>query len=173
MALGGLALVAEFWDGMQFNVVGVLAATAAAVSLATAYLAGKSALATRDTMSVAFWAFAVAAVFWSVAKPWWTVPWETLERTVVLPRSDSFETTAWVLVAWIIVLGTVVPFLLVVGALKRLPATEAGLVGMIEPVFAGVVAWIWLDETLTAVQVAGSLVVIAGIAVAQRATQPA
>jgi drug/metabolite transporter (DMT)-like permease len=37
-------------------------------------------------------------------------------------------------------------------------------------VLAGAVAWIWLGETLTVIQVTGSLVVIAGIAVAQRAT---
>jgi drug/metabolite transporter (DMT)-like permease len=71
------------------------------------------------------------------------------------------------------VLGTVAPFLLVIGALRNLPAHEAGVVGMVEPVLAGVVAWVWLDETLTVIQIVGSLVVIAGIAVAQRATSAA
>jgi drug/metabolite transporter (DMT)-like permease len=40
-------------------------------------------------------------------------------------------------------------------------------------VLAGAVAWVWLDETLTVIQVIGSLVVIAGIVVAQRATASA
>lgn len=171
LALGGLALVAEVWTGLNFDLVGVLAGFGAAVSLATYYIAGKHALTTRDTTSLAFWAFVVSAVFWSVAKPWWTVPWDALSSTVPLPGAlEGASVSAWWLVAWVVVLGTVAPFLLVIGALRNLPAHEAGVLGMAEPVLAGLVAWVWLEETLTLVQICGSLVVIAGIAVAQRAT---
>ena len=171
LALGGLALVAEAWSGLTFDLVGVLAGLGAAVSLATYYVAGKNILSDRDALSVAFWAFVVAGLFWSIAKPWWTVPWSALATPVQLPGSLALTLDAWVLVAWIVLLGTVAPFLLVVGALSRLPAAEAGVIGMVEPVLAGAVAWIWLDEALTAIQVVGSLVVISGIMVAQRATQ--
>jgi drug/metabolite transporter (DMT)-like permease len=173
LALGGLALVAEIWSGLDFDVVGVLAGFGAALSLATYYVAGKNMLSSRDPLSVAFWAFVIAAVFWSVAKPWWTVPWSALDNAVTLPGSLAITTSTWVLVVWVILLGTVAPFLLVVGALARLPAAEAGVIGMIEPVLAGAVAWVWLGEALTGIQVFGSLVVIAGIVVAQRATQVA
>ncbi|HEX5017563.1 MAG TPA: DMT family transporter [Actinomycetes bacterium] len=171
LALGGLALVAEIWSGLEFDVVGVLAGFGAAVSLATYYVAGKNMLSGRDTVSVAFWAFVIAALFWSVVRPWWNVPWSTLGADVTLPGSLDVTTSVSVLVAWIVLLGTVAPFLLVVGALRRLPTAEAGVIGMIEPVLAGAVAWVWLDEALSGVQVLGSLVVIAGILVAQRATQ--
>ncbi|MEO8105686.1 MAG: DMT family transporter [Actinomycetes bacterium] len=171
LALGGLAMVAQVWDGLSFDTVGVLAGFGAALSLATYYIAGKRALVSRDTVSLAFWAFAVSALFWSIAKPWWTVPWSTLSSAVTLPGAlDSVTVSGWLLVAWIVLLGTVAPFLLVIGALRHLPAPQAGIAGMVEPVMAGAVAWVWLDETLTIIQVAGSLVVIAGIAVAQRAT---
>jgi drug/metabolite transporter (DMT)-like permease len=171
LALGGLALVAEIWSGLTFDLVGVMAGLGAAVALATYYVAGKNMLSSRDTVSVACWAFLVAGAFWSVAKPWWTVPWTTLTSKVQLPGALELETTVWVLVVWVIVLGTVAPFLLVVGALSRLPAAQAGVIGMIEPVLAGAVAWVWLDESLSLLQIAGSLVVIAGIVVAQLAMQ--
>lgn len=171
LALGGLALVAEIWDGLSLNIIGVLAAFGAAISLATYYVAGKEALVTRDTVSLAFWAFVVSTLFWSIAKPWWTVPWDTLSTPVQLPGAlDGTSVTGWVLITWVVVLGTVAPFLMVIGGLSHLAATEAGIAGMIEPVLAGAVAWVWLDETLTVIQVIGSLVVIAGIAIAQRAT---
>jgi drug/metabolite transporter (DMT)-like permease len=171
LALGGLALVAEIWDGLSFDTIGVLAGFGAAVSLATYYIAGKHALVDRDTVSLAFWAFCVSALFWSVAKPWWTVPWDSLSASLELPGAlDGVTVTGWALIAWVVLLGTVVPFLMVIGALRNLAATEAGIAGMVEPVLAGAVAWVWLDETLTVIQVTGSLVVIAGIAVAQRAT---
>jgi drug/metabolite transporter (DMT)-like permease len=170
LALGGLALVAEIWSGLTLNAIGVLAGIGAAMSLATYYIAGKNMLSSRDTLSVAFWAFVVAALFWSVIKPWWTIPWETLGAGVQLPGDLGLEVPAWGLVLWVVLLGTVAPFLLVVGALRRLPAAEAGVLGMAEPVLAGAVAWVWLDEILSPIQVVGSLVVIAGIVVAQRTT---
>lgn len=171
LALGGLAMVAQIWTGLDFNLVGVLAAFGAAISLATYYIAGKNMLSNRDTISVTFWAFAVSALFWSIAKPWWTVPWSAMTDEVTLPGSMTVTTTVWALVLFIVVLGTIAPFLLVVGALKRLAPTEAGVIGMVEPVLAGAVAWVWLGEALTVVQVLGSVIVIAGIIVAQRATQ--
>lgn len=171
LALIGLAMVAQVWDGPSLDTVGVIAGFGAAVALATYYIAGKHALVSRDTVSLAFWAFAVSTAFWSVAKPWWTVPWDTLQASVALPGGLADVTvTGWGLVAWVVLLGTVAPFLLVIGALRHLPAPEAGIAGMVEPVLAGAVAWVWLDETLALVQVFGSVVVIAGIAVAQRAT---
>ena len=71
--------------------------------------------------------------------------------------------------AWMVVLGTIVPFALVVGALRHLSATRAGIVAMLEPVVATVVAYAWLAESLSPVQVAGGLVVLAAILLAQSA----
>jgi drug/metabolite transporter (DMT)-like permease len=40
---------------------------------------------------------------------------------------------------------------------------------MLEPVVATIVAWAWLGEALSAVQLAGAAVVLAGILLAQTA----
>ena len=40
---------------------------------------------------------------------------------------------------------------------------------MSEPVLAAVVAWVWLQQSLTTVQVLGGLVVLAGIGLVQSA----
>jgi drug/metabolite transporter (DMT)-like permease len=40
---------------------------------------------------------------------------------------------------------------------------------MLEPVVATIVAWAWLDETLTPVQLGGAVVVLAAIILAQTA----
>jgi drug/metabolite transporter (DMT)-like permease len=73
------------------------------------------------------------------------------------------------LVAWVVVLGTVVPFILIVGSLKHISATRAGIVAMLEPVTATFVAWLWLGETLGRTQLVGAAVVLAAIAIAQTA----
>ena len=66
-----------------------------------------------------------------------------------------------------LVLGTIVPFRLMIGALRHVSPTRAGLLAMLEPVVASVVAFAWLDETLTAVQLVGGGVVLAAVALAQ------
>jgi drug/metabolite transporter (DMT)-like permease len=171
LSLVGLAMVAQVWQGIALDVVGVAAGLGASLALATYYIAGKRAVTGRDTLSLAFWAFVVATVFWTIAHPWWTVPWSELGDSVDLQGSlDSIQVPVWGLVLWIVLMGTVAPFLLVIGALRHLPATQAGIVGTVEPVMAGVIAWLWLGEALNAPQVLGAGVVLAGIFVAQRAT---
>jgi len=67
------------------------------------------------------------------------------------------------------VLGTIVPFFLIVGALRHLPATKVGIVAMLEPVLGALIAFAWLDQTLGAQQLAGGAVVLAAILLAQSA----
>jgi drug/metabolite transporter (DMT)-like permease len=66
-----------------------------------------------------------------------------------------------------VVLGSIVPFLLVVAALPRIGATRTAIVAMLEPVVAILVAWGWLGEALDAVQLVGAGLTLAGIALAQ------
>jgi threonine/homoserine efflux transporter RhtA len=74
---------------------------------------------------------------------------------------------------WIIVLGSVVPFLLVLLAVGRLGPARVGLIGMLEPVGAGIIAWVLLGESLNTAQVIGSLIVLVGIALAETSRQAA
>jgi drug/metabolite transporter (DMT)-like permease len=75
----------------------------------------------------------------------------------------------WLLVTWMIVLGSIVPFLLVVAALPRIGATRTAIVATLEPVVAILVAWAWLGESLDGVQLAGAVLILFGIALAQSA----
>jgi drug/metabolite transporter (DMT)-like permease len=76
------------------------------------------------------------------------------------------------LIAYIVVLGTVVPFICMVTALHHIPATRATVVAMVEPVLAGLVAYAWLGEELSPEQLVGGLMVLAAIVLAQTARGP-
>ena len=65
--------------------------------------------------------------------------------------------------------GSFVTFLLSFTALKYLPATAAGVVASSEVLFAFLFAWIWLGETLDAVQLLGAAIVLIAIVLAQTA----
>ena len=169
LSLSGLVLVAEVWqDGGSLDPVGVGAALIAALCLATYYLMGERGTVTRDPVALTCWSFVAAALFWAAAAPWWQFDTSVLSEQVSI-SVGSAQLPLWVLVAWIVVLGAVVPFWLSISALRHLAPTAAGLVATIEPVFASIVAWLWVEQVLTGWQVAGGVVVLTGIVLAQTA----
>ena len=174
LSLSGLVFVAEVWEGGgSLNPVGVGAALLAAVCLATYYLMGERGTATRDPVTLTCWSFVAAAVFWAFAAPWWAFDAGVLAERVPV-SIGSAEFPLWLLVGWIVVMGAVVPFWLSIAALRHLAPTAAGLVATAEPVFASVVAWLWVEQVLSGWQVLGGAVVLTGILLAQTArTAPA
>jgi drug/metabolite transporter (DMT)-like permease len=174
LCLVGLATVAQVWDGLTLDGPGVLAGLGAAASLAAYYLTGEHGLGQRDALSLAAWTFGAAAVFWSVLQPPWSFTWSDLADSVTLPGPlDGVDVPLGALIVWIIVLGTVVPYGLVLVALADLGSTRTGLLGMAEPVTSGLVAWVVLSESLDSIQLAGAVLVIAGIVAAETARRDA
>jgi drug/metabolite transporter (DMT)-like permease len=170
LALAGLGLIVQIWNGVHLDGIGLAAAFASAAVYAFYILSAERAIVDRDTISLLCWGFLFATVFWSIAQPWWSFPARAVARTVTLQgHLAGVHLPVWALVLWVVVLGTIAPFGLVVGALRHISATRAGVTAMLEPVVATVVAWVWLGETLGAVQLAGAAVVLAGILLAQTA----
>jgi drug/metabolite transporter (DMT)-like permease len=170
LSLVGLSFVAEIWSGSTLDAVGLVAALFAAFSLAFYYNEGEVLVRTRDPLSLACYAFGFAALFLSVLHPWWRFPFGVLGHDVSALRPGSGTTVPLVLmVLSLVVLGTIVPYTLVIAALRHISATQAGIVGMVEPVVASVVAWFWLGQALTSVQVLGGALVITGVVLAETA----
>jgi len=173
LSVSGLVVVGQVWQGLRLDGMGVLAGLGAAASLAAYYLTSERGLGRRDPLSLAAWTFTAAAVFWSVLQPWWTFPWADLTRDVGVPGPlPDVVVPAWLLVGWIVVLGTVVPYGLILLALASLGSARTGLLGMAEPVLAGAVAWAVLGEALSGLQLLGAAVVLTGILLAETARQP-
>jgi drug/metabolite transporter (DMT)-like permease len=170
LSLTGLALMVEIWRGVTLDGLGVTYALIAAVAFAVYILLAERAVATRDAFSVSCWGFFFATLFWAIAQPWWTFPGEIPGESISLQgHLAGAHAPVWLLMTWMVLLGTIVPFGLVVGALQHLSATRAGIVAMLEPVVATLIAYAWLGESLSPVQAAGGLVVLAAILLAQSA----
>lgn len=168
LSVAGLALVAEVWSGVTLDGVGIAAGLAAAVVLATYFLAGERGVSRRDPLSLVCYALLFASLFWAITQPWWSFPFDALHGSMSL--HGHLATTSvplWALYAWLVVLGTIVPFTLSIGALRHLPATTVGVIATFEPVAASVVAWVWLGESLDAAQLVGGAIVLTGIVLAQ------
>ena len=168
LSLTGLALIVELWKGVALDGLGVVFALISAVIFAAYLLLAEYEVQYRDSVSLMAWGFFFATLFWTVAQPWWSFPARRVAQTVSLQgRLGGWHLPVWALVLWVVVLGSIVPFSLIVGALRHLSATRVGIAAMLEPVVATVVAWAWLQETLSPVQLTGAAVVLAAILLAQ------
>ena len=163
LSLTGLALVAQIWSGLALDSLGVAAGLLDAVVLAVYFLAGERGVQRRDPLSLVCYALLIAALFWAVVQPWWSFPFEDLSRPTSLHgHLTGTSVPVWPLYVWLIVLGTIVPFGLSIGALRHLPATTVGIVATFEPVAAAIVAWVWLGEVLDPSQLVGGAIVLVG-----------
>jgi drug/metabolite transporter (DMT)-like permease len=158
VTLLGAFLVSGAYAGLgTLDGTGLLAAVVAMLTFA-AYLLTAEASGVRGAhpASVLLIGFAVATVVWGVVQPWWDWPWGRLADPEISLR---------VLGSGII--GTLVPFLLAVAAIRIISAPLAGIAATFEPVFAAGLAWLLLGQTLSLPQVIGGACVVAGVVIAQ------
>lgn len=167
LAITGLVLIVELWQTNRPNGAGLAAAALAAVTYAAYILLAERGVQDRDPISLSAWGFFFATLFWSLVAPWWNFPSGRVGSDVsLLGNLASRHLPVWGLMLWMIVLGTIIPFALVVGALRRISATRVGITAMLEPVVAIAIAWVWLGESLNPVQISGAAVTLAGVALA-------
>ena len=170
LSIVGLSLLLQLWQGLELDGIGLLASAGAALTFAFYILMADRGIRRRSTSSLLTYGFLFAALFWALVQPWTSFPWELLDDSVsLLGRLESIELPVWLLVAWMVVLGTIVPFGLLVAALRHITPTRAGILAMFEPVAGTIVAYAWLHEELAPTQLVGAAVVLAGIGLAQTA----
>ena len=171
-AFSGLVLISQVWTGKSLHPLGVIVAILDALALAYYFLTADRLGQNRSSLSLTTWGMGIAAIFWAIALPWWNFPFEFLTKTFSLSGELSrFSAPGWALILWIVVTATVIPYLLTVTAIKELSASTSSVIAMLEPIIAGVIAWILLNEAFTNIQLFGCAVVLFGIYLADKARQ--
>ena len=170
LSLLGLIFVAKVWEGFTFDLFGTLGALGAALALAVYFLMSQSQGTKRSAQAMVVWGMGIAGLFWSIVLPIWNFPTQIFTTSINLQgRFSDYSAPGWLLIAYIIVFGTMVPYLFVVGGIRRLSASTSSIIGMLEPVLAGAFAWIWLSQSWSAIQLVGGVIVLIGIYIADRA----
>lgn len=170
LATVGLAAATGIWEGARFDTLGVIAGFAAAVCFATYFLVGEHGVAELDPLRVIVWSFLVATIALNLVSPITGIPTGLLgERVSLLGVLDGYAAPVWALLAWIVVLGTLMPFGVELFALRHLPATTVTMIAMLEPIGVGVLGWVWFVERLDNVAIIGTAAVVTGIVLAQSA----
>jgi drug/metabolite transporter (DMT)-like permease len=170
LSLIGLILVAKVWQGFAFDLIGIMGAIGAAIALALYFLISESQSGKRSAQASVVWGMGVSGLFWSIFLPIWNFPVEIFSADINLQgRFADYSAPGWLLLAYVITFGTLVPYLLVITGIRIISASTASVIGMLEPVLAGIFAWIWLSQSWSAIQLVGVAIVLSGIYIAERA----
>lgn len=148
LSIAGCALVVQAYDPGALDGRGVAYAAGAAVTFAIYMVASERAGQRYESVTTLLWAFLFASLFWAVVQPWWSFPFRDVDALLALG---------------VVVIGTLLPFICVVAALRHLPAPRAAVAATLEPVLAAMFAW-WLhDERLEAIQLVGGALVLGAV----------
>ncbi|HEX4815336.1 MAG TPA: EamA family transporter [Nonomuraea sp.] len=171
VAVVGLAIVVEAWQGLRLDALGLLLALVAGACCAGYFLMNDSFGDDVDPLGLIAWGLTGAAVVLApFARPW-NIPWEAF----TLSATPGGGATLPVLGAylWMVLVATVAAYILGVNAVRRLSAAVGATVASLEVIAGSVVAWALVGETLGAFQIVGGLLVLSGALLAQTATSSA
>ena len=167
LVLSGLVVVSHIWQG-GLSVIGLVYAAIAALATTVYYMVGEHVHKTRDAFSTLFYSMLVSALMWVGLSRFWTFDFNRF--AIQLDLGGNLAGTiipAWVIFAWLGVMGSFVPLYLTYAALPHLSATGVGIMSTTETIFGFLFAYLWLGEKIDGLQTLGGLLVIAGIIIAQ------
>lgn len=159
--LGSALLVSGGGAQLQLSAVALGFGLLAAGSLAIQNLLLEALLPRADRVSLFLWS-TLAAAGTSLL----------LGDVSVLARTDWAAGRPLFAVAYMVVLATLVPMLLLMRAINRLGAARAGLVVTLEPVIAAIAAAGLLGEAMRPVQWGGGVLILGAVLLMQRAPEP-
>lgn len=153
----GVVLVSGAVGGgvREVSSAGVAFALASAVLFATYTLLSEKAGDAYGTLGALFRGFAAATALWIVFQA--TRGWP----------SELFIAENVPDVIFVGIAGTLLPFFFFLWGVKQVRAERAAITATLEPILAAVVAWLWLDQVLAPVQLAGGAIVLVGIVALQ------
>ncbi len=152
LAFMGCALVARAYDPTEFrlNGLGLFLGLGAGLTYALYTILSKIALRNHSNSTALTFALVFGALF--------LIPWQSPSSLAPLAQGGM----AWLLLLGLAIGPTLGSLTLYNLGLKEVPASDASLVAMLEPVVASILAFIFLGERMELLQSIGGAMVIAG-----------
>jgi drug/metabolite transporter (DMT)-like permease len=147
-------------DLLSLNRIGIMGGILAAVAFAIYSLLSEYGMRKYSPWTVLLYGLLFAALIWNILHP----PLKALLHT--------YFPVEWFWILFIATCGTILPFGLYFEGINRIRATHASITAPLEPISAGVIAAIFLGETMAPLQILGGLLVIASIILLQTKPNP-
>ena len=151
------------------SVIGVALGIATMITFAAMIILSTAQPAALGSLGRAGAPLVVAALLYLVVVPPWSFPWGRLGDTVELAGRLHLEVPLWATLIWVVMLGSVVPFALVLAGNARVGSGAASMLGMAEPVVGSLAAWVILGQVLAPLQIAGIVITVVAVGVVEHA----
>lgn len=151
LAVGGAVLLVLGGGAVSATRLGITWGLISAVALAAYTLIGREGVRRMDPWTLLVGATGMSALFWAIVHPVWLLPF------------GSWNLVDWGFFLYLAVFTTFLPFGLYLTGLRYIGATSAIVAATLEPVWATVLAGLFLGEGLAFVQVAGCLSILTAI----------
>ena len=140
---------------LKMNQLGILAGLASALCFAVYTLVGERGMHRYSPWTVLFYSFLFATITWHTLYP----PFHYL--------GAHFTAAQWGWIFYVSVMGTVLPFGLFFVGVNYVRSTRASITATLEPISAGLFAYLFLGESLHPLQIVGGAMVVAAIVALQ------
>jgi len=157
LAFGGCYLVVGGYDLelLKMNRLGIMGGIASAICFAGYSLLGERGMHRYKPWTVLFYALVFAVPTWHIIHP----PFQYLRM--------EFSLSQWGWMAYISVVGTILPFGLFFVGINYIRSTRASITATVEPISAGFFAFFFLGETMQMLQMIGGAMVIFAVVLLQ------
>ena len=142
-------------DILGMNSAGIISGLFSAVAFAVYSVRSDNVMRRYRSLTVVFYAVAFAAIIWNALQ----VPFSAFVQ--------GYGMTEWGKIIFIGVFGTILPFGFYNKSIKCIGPARAIITSTMEPVFAGLISYLFLGEKLEGLQVLGAGLVIMAIIILQ------
>lgn len=170
LAMGGAVCITGVLSGQisgNLDAIGLAAGFGNSVVFAAYLIIGAKLQRHRDAPSLLMWATIGMTIGWSILRPWWNYPWSKLWGSTPVFHDHGPVVAVWILIVFVSIVGTVLPFGLVLGAVARIGAQRGSIIGASEPLWAAIVAYFALNELLGPMQLVGGALIVAAIVIGE------
>jgi drug/metabolite transporter (DMT)-like permease len=142
-------------DILTLNIVGIISGILSAITFAWYSIHGEYGMRRYNPWTVLFFALFFGALVWNVLHP----PLEAFMH--------AYSPIQWSWILYIGVLGTLVPFGLYLEGINLIRSTRASITATLEPITAGIISYLFLNEIMETAQIVGGIIIIASIILLQ------
>ncbi|MFC1812731.1 DMT family transporter [Thermodesulfobacteriota bacterium] len=140
---------------LSMNIVGIISGLLSAVTFAWYTIHGEYGMRRYNPWTVLFYALLFGAVVWNILHP----PLEAFMH--------AYSPVQWAWILYIGVMGTLIPFGLYLEGINLIRSTRASITATLEPITAGIISYIFLNEIMEIPQIIGGVIVIVSIILLQ------
>ncbi len=152
--IGGSCFVISMAE-TSLNFQGLFYGIFAALGMAFISVYGRKSLKSYSPLTLILYSTGFAAIFINIVTP--------MNLAIF-----SLPTSTWLILLYFSIFSTLIPYFLYFKGVSIISPTNAGITACLEPFIASIVAFFWLREGLSILQIVGGILIVSGVVILQK-----